>query len=200
MLVACVVLTLQHDITGTLAEVESRPRVVEGAARLVVEDHQGVEAVEMEAGEGFRTAADHYVGVAGAQHVGTEENRVGGRRTGCGQRGVVGEQSEVLCHVLCACATIVMEQAGMGFAGVSHLGEVRLGDVHAAHRGTRDEHYTAAGNSVVGAVCLLSDSCVGECFLHGHHAEECCPAHLLLCRDVEGPLHLVVAHLHLADR
>ena len=61
----CCLFGFENDECRTLAEVQSGSAGVKGTARLVVEDHQRVETVEMETRQCFRSAGNDDVCLSG---------------------------------------------------------------------------------------------------------------------------------------
>ena len=74
----------KYEEACALAEVEPRACGVKRPARLVVQDHQGVEAVEVEAAEGFRAAGNDDVNLVPREHLCAQDDGV--ERRGAGSR------------------------------------------------------------------------------------------------------------------
>ena len=62
---------LQHDEGCTFAQIQTGPLVVERPASLLVQDHQRMEAVQMETGKGLCAAGNHHVSLSRLDEVGS---------------------------------------------------------------------------------------------------------------------------------
>ena len=76
----------KHDKGRSLAQIESCAGFVKRTARLLVENHQGVETVEMKAAQGFRTAGNHNIRFVVTQHFGAKHHGIKRRGAGSGNR------------------------------------------------------------------------------------------------------------------
>ena len=72
----CTFCRFQNKIGGTFAQVQAVTCGVEGTTRLGVEDHQRVEAVEVELGDALAATHHHDVGFAAAYHIGTQDDSI----------------------------------------------------------------------------------------------------------------------------
>ena len=90
-----------------LAEVEACTACIERTARLVVENHQRREAVEVELGDTFAATNHNTVGVTGTDELGASDDGVGGRRAGCRQGCQHLEATEVVGYHLGASTAVV---------------------------------------------------------------------------------------------
>ena len=70
------IFALHDHVSGPFAEVQSVATAVERSANIVVENHQRVETIEMEPRQSLRTTGNNNIGIAGLQHIGTEDDGV----------------------------------------------------------------------------------------------------------------------------
>ena len=70
-------LTLQHHVGSTLSEVQAGTCGMKGSADVVVENLQGVEAIEMKQRQRLRAACYHDVGLASLDELRTEQYGIG---------------------------------------------------------------------------------------------------------------------------
>ena len=61
---------LEHHVSGSLAQVQASTRLIEGTTGLLVEDHEGTEAVEMEHRESLGATSHDEVCLTSLEHVG----------------------------------------------------------------------------------------------------------------------------------
>ena len=105
----------------------------------MVENHQGVEAVEMKLRQTLRAAHHHDVGHTAAQHVGTRNQGVRRRRAGRRERCHRGELAKGLGNHLGTCPTMVRGNLCMHHVAVGLVGMEQLTTIHTAHCGGRDK-------------------------------------------------------------
>ena len=127
-------LRLQHHIGGTLAKVQSGTCLVERTAMVLVENHQRIEAIEMEHRQGLGTSSHHDIGLARLQHLCPKNQGVGSRRTGRRDGGDLAETAEVVGYLTGVVATTVITQTRQMFVGGAQISEMALCDVHTGHR------------------------------------------------------------------
>ena len=88
--------TLNHEVGGPFAEVQPMTVRVEGTTGLRVQNHQRVEAVEVEGREALRATHNGHVHLSRADEVGAEDDGVGRRGAGCGDGGDEAELAGIL--------------------------------------------------------------------------------------------------------
>ena len=69
----------QHHEGGAFTQVQSGAGVVERTASFPVQDHKGIESVQVVAAQRLRTAGDDQVHLVVLQHLGAQHNGVQGR-------------------------------------------------------------------------------------------------------------------------
>ena len=132
-------LRLHHHVGSTFTEVQASPLVVEGTAMLLVEDHQRVETVEMEQGEGLRATSHNDISLTCLQQVRTQDKGIGGRGAGCGDRGVIREDAKMFGNMTGAVTTTVVKQILQMTTAVDHLCEIAFAEIHTCDGGAGDE-------------------------------------------------------------
>ena len=72
----------QYQIGGTLSQVQAGTAGIERTARLLVQDHQGVEAVQVIVGQALAATRHYALALARTQQISAIDDGIGGRRTG----------------------------------------------------------------------------------------------------------------------
>ena len=178
---------LEHHVGGPFTQVEPRARGVEGAAGLLVENHQRLEAVEREAAQGVASACHHAVGHAVAQQPCGQADGVGRRRAGGAERRGESVDGAAAGNGQRAVGAVVVGRHAEASAPLvaCELLEEALREVHAAHRGRRDEGRAGA-----------HPSGVAQCLFGGHHPQQ--RRARLELPDAEACGQLLVREGHLA--
>ena len=88
-------LAFQHHESCPFSEVQTSASGIEGTASLRIQDHEAVEAVEMVAGEAFRTSCHNHIGLAGLYEFASEDDGVGGTGAGRGYGSCLPENAEI---------------------------------------------------------------------------------------------------------
>ena len=69
----------QHQIGSPFTQIKAGPRSINGPAGPPVQDHKGIEAVQMIVGEAFAASYHNPPVLSGAQQIGSEHHGIGGR-------------------------------------------------------------------------------------------------------------------------
>ena len=69
----------QNQICRPFAQIESGAGGIERTARLPVQDHQGIEAVQVVAAQAFAASHNYPFALSGTDEIGAKDNGIGGR-------------------------------------------------------------------------------------------------------------------------
>ena len=69
----------QNQISRPFAQIESGAGGIERTARLPVQDHQGIKAVQVVAAQAFAASHNHPFALSGTDKIGAKDNGIGGR-------------------------------------------------------------------------------------------------------------------------
>ena len=103
----CAIFALQHDESSALTQIETGSCGVERPATLLVEYHERLETIEMEAAKTLATSNDNDVAQTAFNHSSTHNDGIegcaAGRRNGCCQI----ETTEIVGNGIGRCPTVV---------------------------------------------------------------------------------------------
>ena len=106
---------------------------------LFVENHQRVEAVEVEHRQGLCTTSHHDICLASLQHLSPKNQGIGSRGTSGRNSGALAETAEMVGYLTGVVATtVIVETRQMGIRG-AQVCEMTLCDVHTSYRRARDQ-------------------------------------------------------------
>ncbi len=154
----------EDDIGCSFAEIEPGACGVERTAGFPVEDHQRIESVEMEPGETFASACDYDVGHSAADHVGTDDDGVSGRRTGGRRSGDEPEPSEMVGDQFGRSSAVVGCDVGVVVVGCEKIQIITLAFIHASD--------SRSGNERSLGHLLFRHIGVGERFFECKHSQQ----------------------------
>ena len=182
---------LQHHKCGSFAEVQSCACLVEGATLLFVENHQGVEPVQMEFAERLCSAGDDDVCFTHPEHFRPEDDGVGSGGAGCGDGADFGfRESGKVGHLAGGTAAVVFLDERQQVVLLSHLHEVALRDVHSADCRAVDDDHALAFQVELGIFQSLTDG-------DGSHEDGAAAA--VFSVQPEHLCHFLVGEFHFSD-
>ena len=124
----------QHDKSRTFSQVQTGPRFIEGTATLPVQNHQGIEAIQVVTAQRFGTAGDHQVHFIVLEHFGSQHHRIQGRGAGRADGTAPGiPQTGILRDFFRAPAAFVAVGQVLEFRLRLHPLEILLGHIHHTH-------------------------------------------------------------------
>ena len=175
----------EHDKGRSLTQIESCASFVKRTAMLLVENHQRIESVEMEAAQGFRTAGNHNIRFVVTQHFGAKHHGIKCRGAGSGNRAATHPlQSCHTGHLHSAVSAVVAKRKIQQAVFIFHPLPIVLRQVHPSDSGPRNQHNPFP--------IKTRYSHLRESLLDCNGPHQRCPARQGRLLQTENPLHLAV--------
>ena len=184
---------LQNDKCRSFSEIQSCPCGIEWTARLLVEYHQGIEAVQMKLAERFRSACNDNVRIICPEHFATKDDRIECRRASCGN-GTSASRADPckFCHFNRTLATFVsLRKVKQGVIGL-HLLEILLSQIHTSDSGAVYQDHSLS--------CNILYTSMLQSLSYRYCTHEGSPAHRLRIVNSKHGFHLVFRKLYFAYR